>query len=155
MPLDVVRKALDEDFGLVVGHLGCLASDSADGPSFLFEPSTSALELDGPLSMLHFIDDCLAAHVNTGPDGTHLFLASSGERPSMHEAPGVDHAVQAPSTDGEPNNHVRPTVESFIAKYKKPLEQPILSMPRLRSTKVSRSVEDEEKCSPRGKEQVP
>jgi hypothetical protein len=55
-----------------MGHLGCLASDFADGPSFLFEPSTSALELDGPLSMLHFIDDCLAAHVNTGPDGTHL-----------------------------------------------------------------------------------
>jgi hypothetical protein len=35
-------------------------------------------------------------------------------------------------------------VESFIAKYKEPLEQPILSMPRLRLTKAASSVEDED-----------
>jgi hypothetical protein len=61
------RGALDEDFGLVVGHLGCLASDSADGPSFLFEPSTSALELDGPLSMLHFIEEKVSPNYHESP----------------------------------------------------------------------------------------
>jgi hypothetical protein len=61
------RGALDEDFGLVVGHLGCLASDSADGPSFLFEPSTSALELDGPLSMLHFIEEKVSLNYHESP----------------------------------------------------------------------------------------
>lgn len=124
----VVGKALDEDFGLVVGREACHAKGPAEGPPFLFEPSLSAFcSQDRPDGMLQFIDDCLSSPVvdSSGPGGCGLALLSLTAHDTTHQLESTEPAVVF-DNDDHCGEQAWPSVQSIIATFKKPLVQPIL-----------------------------
>jgi hypothetical protein len=149
----VVVKLLDEEFDLVAGRAACFGNRPEHGPTFLFEPTMHLLgrALAG-VSMVHEVDVCLSRPDEVCCSGqswlgspTPSMAANSPY--SLDMGLPVDDDVAAVegqhASDGAPTAAM--TINSFIGTLRKPLSRPILpTTPRLRCTKLSRSMDDDD-----------
>ena len=136
----MVKRALDEDFNMVAGQPECWAIDPLNGPSFLFMPSILTASCAGPSAFSQCIDDCLMAGGRETPT-CHLLPQVDDVQPTWEGA--ADDVVE-PAVINTDSPKARTSVNSFIAKYNKPLEQAILSTPCLRSTKQATSTDGDD-----------
>lgn len=124
----MVGATLDEEFELLRGRSLCISIGPLDGLEYLF--GSEAVDFDVCRETAQAVDLCLSGPDDAGLGQTSPFLGSPiGPRSLVHESSTLSlspSVVAANYDDRRMQNTPSLQIDEFIARYTKPLPQPIL-----------------------------